>query len=93
MPGVIAFVTIAGADRDIDFTNPISIEQSSIKPLYRGNYDTSRMLKQLHKQGYQGAIGFINHLIKEDPEVYLPKTVATYDSWLADLRDAGSEAK
>jgi sugar phosphate isomerase/epimerase len=81
----LAFVTIAGADEDIDFTNPISIENSSIKPLYRGNYDVKRILVQLKKQNYKGAVGFINHLIREDMGTYLSKSLDVYKGWLDEI--------
>ncbi len=81
----LGHVTIAGADTLVDFTDPFSIENSSIKPLYRGNFDNKRVLKKLKEIGYEGAIGFINHLIKEDPDVYLPGSKQLYDKWLDEL--------
>jgi sugar phosphate isomerase/epimerase len=81
----LGHVTIAGADTVIDFTDPISIENSSIKPLYRGSFDNSRVLKKLKDVDYQGSVGFINHLIKEDPDVYLSGSRKIYDKWLAEL--------
>lgn len=81
----LGYVTIAGADTLVDFTNAWTIENSTIKPLYRGSYDITRILKQLKKQGYDGEIGFINHLIKEDPKSYLPKSKALYDQWIDEL--------
>lgn len=81
----LGHVTIAGADTLIDFTDPFSIENSSIKPLYRGSFDNKRVLKKLKEIGYDGAVGFINHLIKEDPDVYLSGSKKIYDQWLSEL--------
>ncbi|QLE02458.1 TIM barrel protein [Galbibacter sp. BG1] len=81
----LKFVTIAGSDKRVDTTNAMSIENSTIKPLYRGNYDLMAVLKGLKDIRYQGAVGFINHQIKEDPEVYLPESNKTYRKWLNEL--------
>lgn len=45
----------------------------------------SRILKQLANQDYKGAVGFINHLIKENPDMYLPKTREVYNHWLKEI--------
>ncbi|WP_042245564.1 TIM barrel protein [Jejuia pallidilutea] len=81
----LAHVTIAGSDTIVDYTNAWTVENSTIKPLYRGTYDVSRILKQLANQDYKGAVGFINHLIKENPDMYLPKTREVYNHWLKEI--------
>ena len=40
----LGYVTIAGADTIVDYSNPWAIENSTIKPLYRGTYDVSKIL-------------------------------------------------
>lgn len=83
--GYIGHVTIAGSDTITDFTDGMTIENSTIKPLYEGKYDLTRILKKLKTINYRGEIGFINHQIKECPEVYFPKSKEKYDSWLNEI--------
>ena len=81
----LGYVTIAGADNIPNQTNGSEWEYSTLKPLYRGNFDLTRVLKKLRSLDYRGAIGFINHRITETPEVYLPLSKSTYNQWVEDL--------
>jgi len=83
--GHLGYVTIAGSDNIPSQTNGSEWEYSTLKPLYRGNFDLTRVLKKLRSLDYHGAIGFINHRIAEAPEVYLPLSKSTYVQWIEDL--------
>jgi streptogramin lyase len=81
----LGYVTIAGSDSIPDLTNGSEWEYSTLKPLYRGNFDLTRVLRKLRSLDYRGAIGFINHRITEAPDTYLPLSKSTYDKWIRDL--------
>jgi hypothetical protein len=81
----LGYVTIAGSDNIPNESNGSEWEYSTLKPLYRGNFDLTRVLKKLRSLDYRGAIGFINHRITEAPDTYLPLSKATYDQWIRDL--------
>jgi sugar phosphate isomerase/epimerase len=82
----LGYVTIAGADNVPNLTtSSAEWEGSTLKPLYRGNFDLTRVLKKLRALDYRGSIGFINHRITEAPDTYLPLSKATYDQWIAGL--------
>jgi sugar phosphate isomerase/epimerase len=89
----LGYVTIAGADNIPNTTsNGSDWEASTLKPLYRGNFDVNRILKKLKKLNYKGSIGFINHRITESPEVYLPLSKTTYSQWITQLNALPSSA-
>jgi sugar phosphate isomerase/epimerase len=80
------YVTIAGADNIPNVTaSSGEWEGSTLKPLYRGNFDLTRILKKLRSLDYRGTIGFINHRITEAPDTYLPLSKSTYDQWIVGL--------
>ncbi|MDQ5979251.1 hypothetical protein ESB00_08650 [Oleiharenicola lentus] len=81
----LGYVTIAGSDNLPSQVNGSEWEYSTLKPLYRGNFDLTRVLKKLRSLDYRGAIGFINHRIAEAPDVYLPLSKSTYGKWIQDL--------
>lgn len=81
----LGYVTIAGSDNLPNETNGSEWEYSTLKPLYRGNFDITRVLKKLRSLDYRGTIGFINHRITEAPDTYLPLSKSTYDKWILDL--------
>jgi sugar phosphate isomerase/epimerase len=81
----LGYVTIAGSDNIPSQTNGSEWEYSTLKPLYRGNFNLARVLKKLRSLDYRGAIGFINHRITEAPDIYLPLSKSTYDQWIQDL--------
>ncbi len=81
----LGYVTIAGSDNIPNQLNSSEWEYSTLKPLYRGNFDLTRVLKKLRSLDYRGAIGFINHRITEAPDIYLPLSKSSYDKWIQDL--------
>lgn len=84
--GHLGYVTIAGSDNLPNLTTTSSEwEYSTLKPLYRGSFDLTRVLKKLRSLDYRGTIGFINHRIAEAPATYLPLSKSTYDKWIQDL--------
>lgn len=88
----LGYVTIAGADNIPNLTTTGSEwEFSTLKPLYRGNFDLTRALKKLRSLDYKGSIGFINHRITETPDSYLPLSKTTYDKWIQDLNALPSQ--
>ncbi|GJM64057.1 TIM barrel protein [Persicobacter diffluens] len=88
----LAYVTIAGSDRQVDRSTPMTLENSTIMALYRGNFDLYPMLKALKEIEYKGAVGFINHQIKEAPDQYLEGSMVQYQSWLKQLNAPPAEA-
>lgn len=81
----LGYVTIAGSDNIPNGVSGSEWEYSTLKPLYRGNFDLTRVLKKLRGLDYRGSIGFINHRITEAPDTYLPLSKSTYDKWIAQL--------
>lgn len=81
----LGHVTIAGSDNIPNQTSGSEWEYSTLKPLYRGNFDLTRVLKKLRSLDYRGPIGFINHRIAEPPDTYLPLSKAAYEKWIQDL--------
>ncbi len=45
----ISFVTLAGADKDVDMTTPGTMDRSTIQPVDQAEYDPSGFLKSLKK--------------------------------------------
>lgn len=76
--GRIGAVTLAGTDSVPDFSAPIRMNSSTIKPLGQGNYKLDRFVKPLLKSGYKGSVGFINFKIEEDPETYLKTSLKVF---------------
>jgi hypothetical protein len=82
----LGYVTIAGADNIPNQTTTSGDwDASTLMPLYRGNFDITRVLKKLRSLNYKGSIGFINHRITEAPSTYLQLSKLTYDKWIQDL--------
>jgi len=69
--GRIGAVTLAGTDSIADFSTPIRMDSSTIKPLGQGNYNLELFVKPLLISGCEGSVGFINFKIEDDPETYL----------------------
>ena len=75
-------VTLAGSDSVADYTNSSTRDTSTIKPIGKGTYDLKGLLKNLKQINYAGPIGIMNFSIKEDPNVYLPKSKELLDDYL-----------
>ena len=87
----LGYVTIAGSDNIPNGITGSDWEYSTLKPLYRGNFDLTRVLKKLRSLDYRGSIGFINHRISEAPDTYLPLSKSSYDKWVVQLNAAPSQ--
>lgn len=77
----IGFVTLAGADKEVDTKNAYTMDKSTIKPLGEGEYDISPFLKALKRINYKSPVGFINFKIDENksPEEYLPASLQAWE--------------
>lgn len=76
----IGFVTLSGADKEVDTKNAYTMDKSTIKPLGEGEYDLSKFLIALKRIDYRGPVGFINFKIDEEksPEEYLPTSLQAW---------------
>ncbi len=72
-------VTLAGTDTIADYSSPLARDTSTIKPLGRGNYDLNNFIAILNEANYKGSVGFMNFAIKEDPGIYLPRSVKVWE--------------
>lgn len=73
----LRFVTIAGADEEVDRTSPRTMDKSTLKSLRNNNFDFSPFVKSLKQIKYKGSVGFINFKVDdagEVPEKYLPES-------------------
>ncbi len=70
----LTLVSINGAD-------PTGGWNELIRPLGEGTYDVGRFLDVLHRIGYTGPIGLQCYNIKQEPEVHLTKSMATWKDW------------
>lgn len=77
--GHIGAVTVCGADSVADFSKPLLMDKSTIKPIGRGNFEMQKFIKPLRNSGYQGLIGFINFKIDEEPEMYLKSSITFWN--------------
>ena len=74
----IGAVTLAGTDSVADFSQPLLMDKSTIKPIGQGNFNMKNFIKPLLKSEYKGTIGFINFKIDEEPEVYLNASMTVW---------------
>lgn len=76
----VSFVTIAGANKEINFSTPRTLDTSTIKPIGIGKFDLSGFISTLKKNGYRGDYAFINFGIdrKYGVESYLQ---SSYMEW------------
>jgi len=76
----IGAVTLAGTDSVADFSKPILMDKSTIKPIGQGNFNMKNFVEPLRKSNYKGMVGFINFKIEDDPEVYLDASMTVWKS-------------
>lgn len=76
--GYIGAVTLAGTDSVADFSKPVLMDKSTIKPIGLGNFNLANFVEPLRKSKYKGLIGFINFKIEDDPEVYLENSMSVW---------------
>ncbi len=83
----IGHFVISGSDTNLD--DGYQLGSRTLQPLYQGEFDMTRALKELVKIGYNGNMGYINHRFdaawKLTPSDYLSKSMTTYNNWLENL--------
>lgn len=75
----IGCVTLAGTDSITVFKTGLRMDTTTIKPLYRGNYDLRKFLSALKAVDYKGPVGFINFKITDSLPVYLSGSILTWN--------------
>jgi sugar phosphate isomerase/epimerase len=73
-------VSLAGTDRVADYTNKKTRDLSTIKTLGLGNFDLTTFITALRKSEYKGSVALMNFGITEAPEIYLPRSLAEWNS-------------
>lgn len=76
--GYIGAVTVAGTDSVADFSKPVLMDKSTIKPIGQGNFNMANFIEPLRKSGFKGMVGFINFKIEDDPEIYLENSISVW---------------
>jgi len=74
----IGAVTLAGTDSVADFSTPLLMDKSTIKPIGDGNFDVRKFIEPLRKSNYKGKVGFINFKIEDEPYEYLEKSMKVW---------------
>jgi len=77
--GRIGAVSVCGTDSVADFSKPLLMDKSTIKPIGQGNFDLQKFVKPLRKSGYKGLVGFINFKIDDNPENYLMNSIKEWN--------------
>jgi len=77
----LSFVTIAGANQEINFSTPRTRDTSTIKPIGVGEFDLTMFVSKLKKEGYDGDYAFINFGIdrRYDLESYLESSLREWE--------------
>lgn len=86
----LRFATLAGTNSQVDWTTSLTMENSTIMPLDKGDYDLRQFLQALQTANYQGPVGFINFLIKEEPSDYLARSIKKWRSLEAEVAGPSS---
>jgi sugar phosphate isomerase/epimerase len=74
----IRAVTLAGTDATVDFSTPLAMDKSTIKPLDQGSYDLRRFVRALDAVDYRGPVGLMNFKIEDEPADYLKRSIAEW---------------
>ena len=59
-----------------------------IQPLDQGTFDVRRVLGVLRDKEYPGPIGLQGFAIREKPEDFFPRSVATFKQMLVELQNS-----
>ena len=70
--------TLAGTNSVVDRSSARTMDEDTIKPLDRGDYDVSRFIRALDAGDFRGPVGFMNFKIAEEPDDYLPRSFAAW---------------
>ncbi len=79
-------VTLAGTNIVADYTNSKTRDTSTIKPIGAGDFDLANFIMPLIKSKYIGTVAFMNFGIKENPIIYLPKSLMEWNSKIAAIK-------
>lgn len=83
----IGAVTIAGTDSVADFSSPLAMDKSTVKPIGQGNFEMKQFSEPLLLSGYLGAVGFMNFKIDEEPQVYLETSMREWEKLTDNILD------
>lgn len=77
----LSFVTIAGADKEVDRSSTYTMDKSTIQPLHLGEYNLNPLMNALKQINYKGPVGFINFKIDEEYglDQYLPESLNAWE--------------
>jgi len=75
----IKLASISGADTEMKYDQAPGYWDDAIKPLYKGNYDTSVFLEDLIRNGYKGPIALHTFGLKEPIEEHFSKSLETWN--------------
>jgi sugar phosphate isomerase/epimerase len=76
-PSVSAIV-ISGADAEVDFSSPKSMDQSTVQPLDHSAFDWAGFLAAADAAGIRAPVAFINFKITPSPREYLARSLAAW---------------
>lgn len=74
----IRLASISGADTEMKYDGAPGYWDDAIKPLYKGDYDTSLFLKYLVQNGYKGPIALHTFGLKEPINEHFSKSLETW---------------
>ncbi len=79
-------VTLAGTNMVADYTNSKTRDTSTIKPIGNGDFDLANFIVPLMKSKYIGPVAFMNFGIKENPLIYLPRSLMEWNNKLSAIK-------
>jgi len=77
--------SISGSNSKMDVNDTPGYWDDAIKPLYKGDYDTTGFLEQLLKNGYRGPIALHTFGMKEPVDEHFSKSLETWKSMVAEV--------
>jgi len=81
----IKLASIGGADTEMKYDGAPGYWDDAIKPLYKGNYDTSTFLEDLIRNGYKGPIALHTFGLKEPIDEHFSKSLETWNKMKAEV--------
>ena len=75
---LISAITISGSNTEIDWTSRKTMQNSTIMPLDRGDFDWTEFMDDAKSIGIDVPVTFINVLIADAPSDYLPRSMAAW---------------
>jgi sugar phosphate isomerase/epimerase len=81
----IKLASISGSNSKMDVNDTPGYWDDAIKPLYKGDYDTTGFLEQLLKNGYMGPIALHTFGLKEPVDEHFSKSLETWKRMVAEV--------